>query len=235
MVTMELTELAGLMATVANSLRLPIKVEEDLELVTRSVKEAISGVTHASISLTTKDGAVETLAPTDAIAASADQLQYELREGPCLAAALTEPMVRVDDLATDARWPSYGPKAAELGLRSQLSFQFRAEPHARGALNLYADRPDVFDDDAHHVAVMFADWTAVLLGWSKQEASLAEALGSRTMIGTAIGIVMERYHIDQDRAFAFLVRTSQTANAKLRAIAADVVADARSRAEQDNR
>lgn len=50
-------------------------------------------------------------------------------------AALTEPMVQVDDLATDPRWPLYGQRvSAMLGLGSQVAFQFHAEPHARGAL-----------------------------------------------------------------------------------------------------
>jgi hypothetical protein len=39
----------------------------------------------------------------------------------------------VDDLATDLRWAAYGPKAAALGIGSQVAFQFRAHPHVRGA------------------------------------------------------------------------------------------------------
>jgi hypothetical protein len=36
---------------------------------------------------------------------------------------------------------------------------------------------------------------------------------------------MERYRLDPDRAFAFMVRTSQTANIKLRDVAAGIVED----------
>ena len=38
---------------------------------------------------------------TDARVREADNLQYELDEGPCLKAAATRELVRVDDLTTD--------------------------------------------------------------------------------------------------------------------------------------
>jgi hypothetical protein len=222
---MELPELADLMATVADTLRTPVSAEESLERITAGAASTISGVTRASISVTGKDGTIRTLVPTDPVASTANDLQYELGEGPCLDAVLTEPVVQVHDLATDPRWPQYGPKAAALGLCAQLSFQFRADPHVRGALNLYADTAQVFDDSACYVAGMFADWAAVLLGWSRQETTMSTALESRSMVGTAMGILMERYRLDQGRAFAFLARMSQTSNVKLRDIAANIVAD----------
>jgi hypothetical protein len=227
---MELPELADLMTTVADTLRAPVTSDDSLEVITTNAAATIPGITRASISVTSGDGTIETLAPTDPIAAEADQLQYDLGEGPCLDAALTEPVVQVDDLATDQRWPHYGPKAAALGMCSQLAFQFRAAPRVRGALNLYADTPQVFDEDARYIAGMYADWAAVLLGWSRHEETMSEALESRTTIGTAIGILMERYQLDANRAFAFLVRTSQTGNIKLRDVAAGVVADAAKKA-----
>lgn len=223
---MELPELADLMSTVADTLRTPVTPEESLQQITTNAVATIAGITGASISVTDSDHTIETLAPTDPIAAEADQLQCDLGEGPCLDAALSEPVVQVDDLASDDRWPVYGPKAAALGLHSQLAFQFQAPPRVRGALNLYADEPGVFDADARFVAGMYADWAALLLGWSRHQSTMTEALESRTTIGTAIGILMERYQLDENRAFRFLVRTSQTGNVKLREVAAGVVADA---------
>jgi hypothetical protein len=51
------------------------------------------------------------------------------------------------------------------------------------------------------------------------------ALESRTVIAKAIGILMERHRLDDEQAFAYLVRLSQNQNVKLRLIAADVVAE----------
>lgn len=54
-------------------------------------------------------------------------------------------------------------------------------------------------------------------------AQLREALDSRTVIGQATGIYMERFRVPNDAAFAMLVRMSQAENRKLRDIAAGIV------------
>jgi hypothetical protein len=218
-----LNVVAGAMADVAASLQEPAKLDETLELITRSAAETIPGILEASISITTKAGEIQTLAPTGPRVARADQLQYELGQGPCLDAAIEDPVVAVNDLATDRRWPQYGPKVAALGFGSQVAFQFRADPHVRGALNLYAAAPYQIDLDSIHLGGMFAGQIAVAMGWAKQEQTLTEALTTRNLIGQAVGIVMERYQLDSDRAFAFLVRLSQSANTKLRTVAAGLV------------
>jgi AmiR/NasT family two-component response regulator len=46
------------------------------------------------------------------------------------------------------------------------------------------------------------------------------------VIGQAIGLVMARYRINEERAFQFLVRASSTSNTKLRDIAREVVREA---------
>jgi AmiR/NasT family two-component response regulator len=56
------------------------------------------------------------------------------------------------------------------------------------------------------------------------------ALATREQIGQAMGILMERYQLDSDRAFAFLTRVSQAGNIKLRDVAAGVIADAAGKA-----
>lgn len=229
---MEMQELIAVINEVATSLLVPIDLQVTLDRITRSATEAIPGIDYASISVTSKTGRIETLAPTHRVAIQADQLQYELREGPCYAAVTGVPVVQVDDLASDLRWPAYGPKAAaSFGLGSQLAFQFHAEPHARGALNLYATRAHEIDTDSRQLGMMFARLVAVALGWARHDETLSEALRSRQLIGQAVGIVMERYRLDPDRAFAFLVRVSQTGNIKLREVAAGIIADAVTPAE----
>jgi hypothetical protein len=228
----DLQELVAVMTEVAESLQLPVDLDEALPRITRSAADAIPGIDHASISVTSKGGRIQTLAPTDPVAVRADELQYQLREGPCLEATLTESVLQVDDLATDLRWPVYGPKAAAtVGIGSQLAFQFRAEPHARGALNLYADQPHAIDLETRQLGEMFAGLVAIALGWGRQDATMNQALATRNMIGQAVGIVMERYRLDPDRAFAFLVRTSQNGNVRLREVAAALVADTIRQAE----
>jgi len=225
-------ELALALAEVAESMTGPTELDETLQVITRCTVDTIPGIVEASISVTTKDGEIKTLAPTGPMVIRADHLQYELGEGPCLHAALEEPVVAVNDLAADPRWPDFGPKAAALGFGSQVAFQFRAMPHVRGALNLYAVEPNAIDQDSIHLGSMFAGQVAVAMGWARQDQTLTEALATRNVIGQAVGIVMERYKLDSDRAFAFLTRLSQTSNTKLNLIATALVNQANEQAQQ---
>ncbi len=225
-------EIALAMAEVAESMTGPTELDETLQVITRCTVDTIPGIVEASISITTKDGEIKTLAPTGPMVTRADHLQYELGEGPCLDAAIEEPVVAVNDLATDPRWPDFGPKAAALGFGSQVAFQFRAVPHVRGALNLYAIEPNAIDQDSVHLGSMFAGQVAVAMGWARQDQTLTEALATRNVIGQAVGIVMERYKLDSDRAFAFLTRLSQTSNTKLNLVATALVNQANEQAQQ---
>ena len=56
------------------------------------------------------------------------------------------------------------------------------------------------------------------------EHHLRAALVHRTDIGMAMGLLMERFSVDQDAAFAMLRRVSQHENRKLHEIAAELVA-----------
>jgi AmiR/NasT family two-component response regulator len=54
-----------------------------------------------------------------------------------------------------------------------------------------------------------------------------QVLAARSVIDQAKGILMERYTLDADAAFAVLVRHSQHANRKLRSIAEELVSSRR--------
>jgi AmiR/NasT family two-component response regulator len=76
------------------------------------------------------------------------------------------------------------------------------------------------------LAGLFATHAAIALGHAQERAGLAEGLQTRRVIGQAIGILMTRYEMNEDRAFAFLVRASSHRNIKLRAIAQELVDEA---------
>ena len=80
--------------------------------------------------------------------------------------------------------------------------------------------------DARALAGLFATHAAIALGHAQERASLTEGLQSRRVVGQAIGILMARYEMNEDRAFAFLVRASSHRNIKLRAIAQELVDEA---------
>jgi AmiR/NasT family two-component response regulator len=57
----------------------------------------------------------------------------------------------------------------------------------------------------------------------QQVAHLQTALEHRTVISEACGILMERFYLDREPAFALLQRLSSTRNLKLYAIAHEIV------------
>jgi hypothetical protein len=196
--------------------------EAVLESLTVSAADNIPGVDFASITIYGKEGTLRTIGATDPMADLLDALQYELREGPCYAAVTHERFVLVNDLAADGRFPRYAPRAAEHGVGSQTAFQL-VHNGDRAGLNLYAHSPGAFDHSTIHFAELFGTQAALVLSFAKQVEHLSEALHTRTDIGTAVGIVMERYSISREQAFAFLIRNSNDRNVKVRTLALDVI------------
>ena len=209
--------------------------DESIEALTRAARDIVPGAEYASITLVHEDGSVESVAPTDPVVETVDQIQAELHEGPCYDAATEDGMFIAEDLANDPRWPGYGPKAAAHGIAAQMGVDLHAPGPARAALNLYASRTWLFVDAAD-TADLFATHASLVLGYASATDHFQTALKSRKTIGQALGIVMERYSIDEDRAFQFLTRVSQDSNVKLRAVAADIVAgvNRRNRAQAED-
>ena len=187
-------------------------------------KEIIDGCDHAGVTLVHARRPVETAAATGEIAIRADQLQYELGEGPCLDSARNQVVTLSADLLTETRWPRWAPTAsAELGVRSILCFQLFTSQNSYGALNLYSERPDAFGVDDQAVGMALAAHVAVALAATRAIESRDLAIARRTIIGQAEGILMERFTLDADQAFSVLRRVSQDSQRKLYEVAADLV------------
>lgn len=192
-----------------------------LEALSISAARNIPGADFVSITVRERSQTLHTLTSTHPIAARADALQYELGEGPCLAAVAEERFVLVNDLTAGGPFPRYRARAVDLGLGAQAAIQLIHNGET-AALNLYARTPGVFDRATVQLADLFATHAGSLLGYAVQVEQLSEALHTRTDIGIAVGIVMERFGIARDPAFAFLVRHSNTRNVKLRELARQV-------------
>jgi GAF domain-containing protein len=218
----ESIRLATVMVQVAKTMGEASSLDETLLSITRSACETIPGVDFASISARYRDGHLVTLAPTAEVISRADSLQYEFGEGPCYEAATQERTVDSDDLASDARWPRYGPAAVALGLKAQLALELHDGPESTGALNLYSAERGILTGQ-RDLAELFAVYAAMAMGHVRTVDGLVKALATRKLIGAAIGITMERYQIDEEHAFKFLVRVSQTSNVKLRDVADQLV------------
>jgi GAF domain-containing protein len=186
--------------------------------------ELIDGCDAAGVSIVHARKSIDTQAATSALVERGDSLQYELQEGPCLDAIWDQETVFSPHLASDNRWPLWGPRVVdELGVRSMLSFQLFTTEDTLGALNMYSKRPDAFTAEDRIEGLALAAQVAVAVAAAREVEGLNSALTNRTVIGQAQGILMERFDMDADRAFAVLRRLSQSRNIRLHSIAADVV------------
>lgn len=217
--------LQKMMAEVAASLSEPGDLGDTLQRIARTARDTVPGADFASITVRQRDGRLDTVVTTDPIVMQADCIQYELREGPCYDAVTDTETSYCPDLGADSRWPGYAPRAARLGLSSQLAIRLSARDGTYTGLNLYSSLADAFGDDPSGVVRLFASHASVALGFARELDTLKEAVGSRQIIGEAIGIVIERYGLMEERAFEFLIRLSQTSNVKLREVAAEIVAN----------
>lgn len=199
-----------------------------LNAITSHAVHTIAGAESAGITL--KHGAANyvTVAATSELAVAVDRVQYETREGPCLDSLEAGHVFRTDDIATDPRWPTFGPKAAaDTAVVSMLSHRlFLEDSDVFGALNLYSRKPAAFA--AHSLSVLdkLATHSAIALAKANAEeenAHLRAALDSNRRIGVAVGIIMATYKTTDAQAFDLLRMASQHSHRKLRNIAEDVI------------
>lgn len=202
----------------------PGDLDRTLAQITAAAVEVLPNVQYSSITVRHADGRLVTSAPTDDVLLRVDAVQYELQEGPCYEAVAETPHVISSNLGADERFPRYGPMAVEHGIRSQVGVRLFDTSRSQGALNLYSNRVGAFDD-LETLSSLFAHQAGVAIAYARHVENLEEAVRTRTTIGQAVGIVMERYQLDDERAFAFLARLSQQRNVKLRQVADEIIAE----------
>ena len=208
------------LASIARYLLNEPDVEHTLQRVVDLAAEHLGGVIYASVSLVRQRRQVDTPASSDDRALQADQLQYELGQGPCLDAIWEQETFLIDDMTTEERYPAYSRRVVkQTGIRSSLSFQLFTDEDSLGAMNLYSPQPRAFDEDARAEGFVFAAQAAVALRGAQQEEHLRTGMVTRNLIGQAQGILMERFKVTPNQAFAILTRLSRETNSKLRDVA----------------
>jgi GAF domain-containing protein len=204
-------------------------LDDVLSEITSIARRALPGPEAASITLVRGEKAF-TAVHDGQMALDADEFQYERGYGPCIDAGLAGQALRIDDMASEERWPDYTRRAAAHGIGSSLSVPLPFQSVTIGALNTYAGPPHAFTDEDQVLAEEVASWIASAIGnaeaavrTSDELAHLRVAMKSRAVIEQAKGVLMERYKITEDVAFAVLTRASQQSNTKLREVADELV------------
>jgi len=218
------SDVAAYLAAIATELLGESNEQLTVRSIVHRAVEVVPDAESVSLTVRARHQRLRTLASTDDLAMGADELQYRFREGPCVDSVREGAWFRSGSVAQDPRWPTWGPRAAELGVGSMLSVLAFAGAEPRCALNMYARGEGGFADrDEVELALLYATHAANALAAARLVEGLETAVGSRHLIGLAQGVVMERYGLTVDQSFAFLRRLSSTTNTKLIDVAREIV------------
>ena len=189
----------------------------------------VSGV---GMVLMTEDGPAGTVAVTDGAAATLEDLQFTLGEGPCVDSSRTgRPVLQPDLLATGpSRWPGFAAGALEAGVRAVFAFPLRMGAIRLGVLDLYRDRAGVLSDAELAEALSFADAaTTVLLQLQSLDPDGDGPLGAvpvledRAEVHQATGMISVQAGVPLGQALALLQARAFAAGRPISALAKDVL------------
>ncbi|MGY1760684.1 ANTAR domain-containing protein [Geodermatophilus sp. SYSU D00779] len=200
-----------------------------LKTVADLAGEVVPGDPETSVSLLINDRP-GTSVFTGELARACDESQYARGYGPCLHAAGTGEVVEIADAQAETRWPDYTAYAVEQGMLSSLSVPLPITEGIAGAVNLYARKPNAFDEASRSAAVRFAGYASVVAAnmYAHEEARdlvehLERRVESRAVVERATGMLMERHGLTTEQAQQVLARVARYADSRVKDVAAGLV------------
>ena len=198
-------------------------VGETVDTVVQFALQALS-CRYAGLVLTERGRKPVIAATTAQVVADLYQLQLDAGQGPLMTSLENGKPVFVTDIANDDQWPVEWRKlAAAIGVCSVLHLPLMPTDRPVGVLSFFSEQADAFDSDDLAVGHILARHASIAVANARSEESLAQAVDARKLVGQAMGILMERFDLDGDRAFEVLRRYSQDSNTKLRDVAQELI------------
>jgi GAF domain-containing protein len=198
-------------------------VAETVETAVQFARQALS-CRYAGLVLVERGQTPVIAAVTAPVITSLYQLQLDTGQGPLMASLESRVPILVADAGTDDRWsPDWAALTASIGIRSVLHLPLMPAGQPVGVLSLFSEQPDGFDSDDLAIGHILARHASIAVANARNEETMAQAVDARKLVGQAMGILMERYDLDSDRAFGVLRRYSQDSNTKLRDVAQQLI------------
>jgi transcriptional regulator with GAF, ATPase, and Fis domain len=211
--------LASAVLQMAREPSVPTTVDRVVHLVT----ETIDSCDAAALKVF-EHGVPSVLAATDPALRCVLERHVHLGSAPLFDVYRDCDPISIPDLRLETRWPAYANDLSQnLGMHTVYALPLACGDKPSGVLGLYARAVDAFDEDDKAVADIVGAHAAAALADAVGQAQMRAALDSRTVIGQATGVLMERFDLPPDAAFGVLRRLSQAQNLKLRDIATQVV------------
>jgi hypothetical protein len=205
------------------------EVEGYLQAAVGLVGELVGVEGSFTLSTVVYDNPV-TVATTDREGWEADQVEFDVADGPCVETLLQGAVLEGIDLSSERRWPAWAAVAGLLGFRSAAAVGAELESGRRIVLNGYSVDEALLDpaavDRAQQFVTELAFTVPLALRLAQQSAAitdLQQALASRSTIDQALGVLMSQNRCTSEEAFGILRRASQNRNIKLRDVAAAVI------------
>ena len=200
-------------------LRLDLTSLEDcLSRITSSALREIPGSQNVAIACIDQER-VSLRGPARPLEPMLNEIIAVVDISPFTEAIRTQEVVRVCDLATDPRWPSFrGPEA-----RSILCLPLLVSDATFGALCLFSTHRHAFGERSKSIGAVYAAYASVGIAMTRRIEELNAALESRATIDQAKGIIMATTNCSSDSAFALLRDQSHSQNLRLRDIATELV------------
>jgi GAF domain-containing protein len=197
-----------------------------------STTHTIFDVDGAGLMLTDVDQTLRNAAVSDARLAHLEDLQVQHAEGPCLSAFHDRELVCAEDLATEHRWPSFGPAALALGFRAVLASPIPFNQDAIGVVAVLSEDPRPWPPEAELALMAFTDLAAIMIATvmhGQQQTELAgqlqRALDSRVVIEQAKGILAEREQVSLHEAYRLMRAQARSQRRRLSELADQLVHD----------
>jgi GAF domain-containing protein len=170
---------------------------------------------------------LRSVAATDDVVGTAQDIQLELGDGPTIAAVGEPGGVLVADLALDRRWPHVGARLLDATpIRSLLAARIPVGFEQTGSVTVWADRPAMFGEPARATITEVSRIAGLAMDArmaAERAGNLEIALESNRQIATAIGILMATRLLTEEAAFDELRTASSVLHRKVRDVAAEVV------------
>ncbi|MGZ4476601.1 MAG: ANTAR domain-containing protein [Nocardioides sp.] len=199
--------------------------------ICRTALTVVPGCDRACITTVGADQQPVLEATTDDIAAYVDKLEWEVGEGPCRDAIVTQRFEWDADITVHPAWPKLAERILrETPVRGMIGYRIMVEGRKVGALNMFSDVPGAFTQEAADMGALLVSFASVALSAASQReeaTSLREAMMSNREIGKAVGMLMATHDLTDAEAFQRLRAASNRLNTRLADIAAQVVADHR--------
>ena len=178
----------------------------------------------AGVTLRRPEGRVVRLAATSPMLVELDEVGVALDEGPGTQHLEAGSVIVIGDTRDHhPSWPRWSEAAAARGLRA---LRVVGMPPLQGRsvrLELGSHRPHGFAAEGLALVQGAARHAGLCLRHVDRVANLEGAMATRSLIGQAQGILMERHGLTGEQAMTFLRRSSQQSQVKVRELAERLV------------